>query len=178
MPMTSGMSYETGETPPAVAPYPPVASAPPMTNFVVGSPGRARGGNGRAIAALAAVAVVGAGAFVGVKALGGDDASAVTAKPKPKAAAPKPKKPALTKDYAVLGEALKNASIAEESFFVDNEKYTRRVAALTGEGAKFGPDVRVSVPRADATGYCVQAAGNGIVASFDSKSGQLRKKAC
>ena len=175
--MTRGMSYETGETPPAVAPYPPVASAPPMTDFVIGSPGRARGGNGRVVAVVAAVAVVGAGAFVGVKALGGDDASAVAPKPKPKAAAPK-KKPALTKDYAVLGAALKDAITAEESYFMDNEKYTRRVAALETEGAVFGPEVRVTVPRADATSYCVQAAGNGIVMSFDSATFKPAKKPC
>ena len=68
---------------------------------------------------------------------------------------------------------LRNAAVAQESYFTDNDAYTGNTADLETEGWNPSADVTLSIASADATSYCMDAVHNsgGDAWMFDSASG-------
>lgn len=174
------MSYDAEvEQQPAPAPL-----APPMTDFAFGQPSSGRQVNVRLVGAVAAVAVLAGGGFVAMKALGGHDAAppaTITVKRQPAKAPVKAPaaKPGLTTSPDVVLGVLRNAATAEESYFIDNTRYTTRLADLTEQGLPADARVKVRVVSADARRFCLNATGATPLSYwYDSRTGKVSRTAC
>lgn len=55
---------------------------------------------------------------------------------------------------------LRNAAVAQESYYTDNSEYTGVVANLTTEGFNQSSEITFSIEGADADGYCMEANHN------------------
>ena len=69
---------------------------------------------------------------------------------------------------------LRNAAVAEESYFTDNSVYTTDVAQLTSQGYHMSANVVLTAPVGVATGYCLRAyhtSNSGKIWRFRSSSG-------
>lgn len=75
---------------------------------------------------------------------------------------------------------LRNAAVAQESYFTDNDSYTANNADLEVEGWNPSSDVTLAVVSADTTSYCMQAVHNsgGDPWSFDSAGGLTEGNNC
>lgn len=75
---------------------------------------------------------------------------------------------------------LRNAAVAEESYYTDNSAYTGNTADLETEGWNPSADVTLTIVAADATSYCMQAVHNsgGDTWSFDSADGLTNGANC
>jgi type IV pilus assembly protein PilA len=75
---------------------------------------------------------------------------------------------------------LRNAAVAEESYFTANSAYTGVIANLETEGFNPSTNVTLVVASADAAGYCINAsyAGYGAVYHLDSDDGDPRTGPC
>jgi len=159
------MAFDTEQQP--TPPPPPYAPVPPSFAFGPGASSR-RGVSGKAVAAVVAVVVAGAGAFAGYSMLGGADAAPAAVKTK-------------ATDPRVLGGVLKNLATAEESYATDHDgRYTTKMNLLQNEGFASEKGVEASVVRAGDinTGYCLQAVGATLALYYDSATGAVSKKAC
>lgn len=69
---------------------------------------------------------------------------------------------------------LRNAAVAQESYYTDNSAYTADVADLTAEGFNQSSEITFSVESADADGYCMEANHNsgGDTWTLDSTVGE------
>ena len=52
---------------------------------------------------------------------------------------------------------LRNAAVAEESYYTDNSAYTTSVAALTAQGYHQSANITLTAPTGSTTQYCLQA---------------------
>jgi type IV pilus assembly protein PilA len=75
---------------------------------------------------------------------------------------------------------LRNAAVAQESYFTDNDAYTAVTADLEVEGWNPSGDVTLTISSADATSYCMQAVhdSGGDTWSFDSADGLQNGAVC
>jgi type IV pilus assembly protein PilA len=75
---------------------------------------------------------------------------------------------------------LRNAAVAQESYYTDNSAYTGNTADLEAEGWNPSADVTLTISSADATSYCMQAVhdSGGDTWSFDSAAGLQNGAAC
>jgi len=174
------MSYdvEAEQQPtPAVPAAPP---APPLTDFAFGAPSSGRQVNVRLVGAVAAVVVLAGGGVVAMKAMGGHDAAPapVVVVKRPPAKAPVAK-PGLTTSPDVVLSVLRNAATAEESYFIDNTRYTTRLADLTEQGLPANARVKLRVVSADARRFCLNATGAAPLSFwYDSRTGKVGRTAC
>jgi type IV pilus assembly protein PilA len=69
---------------------------------------------------------------------------------------------------------LRNAAVAQESYFTDNSAYTAVVADLAANGYNQSANIVIAVPTANATGYCMEAnhTSGGNTYKFDSSVGE------
>ena len=86
---------------------------------------------------------------------------------------------------AAAKSALKNAAVAQESFFTENNSYTLIEddpdAGIQAEGWNPSDDVTLTVATATATAYCMQASHDAAPTRFwslSSASGTLAQAAC
>lgn len=75
---------------------------------------------------------------------------------------------------------LRNAAVAQESYFTDNDTYTLNNADLEVEGFNPSANVTLTVSAADSTGYCMSAVHNsgGSMFYMDSDTGEPSTAAC
>lgn len=76
---------------------------------------------------------------------------------------------------------LRNAAVAQESYFTDNDAYTDNSGGeLEDEGFNPSADVTLTVESADATSYCMQAShdSGGSAWTFDSADGLSEGENC
>lgn len=78
---------------------------------------------------------------------------------------------------ADVGATLKNMATAEESYAVENQRYTKSVADLEAQGFEPG-EVRASVVSASATRFCLKVSGGGLTLYYDSAIGVPGPKPC
>ena len=79
-----------------------------------------------------------------------------------------------------VNAALRNAALAEETYFLDEFSYTTSVDALKEQGLTYARGVRMKIPFADEQGYCVQARHVDLNGwrHFDSSAGAPAKGRC
>lgn len=75
---------------------------------------------------------------------------------------------------------LRNAAVAQESYFTDNDAYSGDTADLTTEGWNKSADVTMTIVSADTDSYCMQAVhdSGGDTWSFDSAGGLTNGANC
>jgi hypothetical protein len=62
-----------------------------------------------------------------------------------------------------LEAAARNASMAEETYMVENGRYTTDVDVLKQMGLSYDRAIRVSVPRANGASYCIEARSGAAI---------------
>ncbi len=75
---------------------------------------------------------------------------------------------------------LRNAAVAQESYFTDNATYTSTSSDLEDQGFNPSADVTLSIVSADSNGYCMSAVHNsgGDTYYLDSDTGEPSTTAC
>ncbi|MFA5801811.1 MAG: type IV pilin protein [Thermoleophilia bacterium] len=75
---------------------------------------------------------------------------------------------------------LRNAAVAEESYFTDNAAYTNVIANLELQGFNPSANVTLAVASADAAGYCINATYTGYATRYhlNSTDGDPRTGTC
>jgi hypothetical protein len=79
---------------------------------------------------------------------------------------------------ADVGQALRDAATAEESYYSDHGTYTMSAAALAEQGLTTKAPIRVNVLSASKAGYCLQGSGNGITLYYSTAGGQISATRC
>jgi len=75
---------------------------------------------------------------------------------------------------------LRNAAVAQESYYTDNDIYTTTEANLTAEGFNPSANVTMTYISANASGYCMSAVNDNGGATYymDSDTGEPTTVAC
>lgn len=75
---------------------------------------------------------------------------------------------------------LRNAAVAEESYFTGNSAYTNVIANLELQGFNPSTNVTLAVASADAAGYCINATYAGYATTYhlDSADGDPQTGTC
>lgn len=116
-------------------------------------------GSRHLLAALLALAACG----------GGDDPGTTPTTPAPTTAA------ASRND---VGQALKDAAIAAETYYSDTGRYDFDEGDLATQGFTAPPGVTVTVVSASGTEYCLSAAGGGVTLYYSTTSGNVSEQPC
>ncbi|MBI5870847.1 MAG: hypothetical protein HZB44_07835 [Actinobacteria bacterium] len=73
---------------------------------------------------------------------------------------------------------LRNAAVAEESYFTENGAYTVEISELVQAGFEPSPGSDFLIVEADAYGYCLEISDRNLWFYFDSTEGEPRTGSC